>query len=162
MEAPTTRQFRASHRAHIVVADLLQFGCTPAHASAQAGRMVDPRNARGAAGEHAAAQMLAALGYEIVERNFRTRYGELDIVAADGDALVFCEVRSRVGRHGISAALDSIGPGKQMQLRKMAREWFRLSTADRPRTRRTRFDAVAVSIAPNGRVLAMEHVRDAF
>jgi putative endonuclease len=124
--------------------------------------VVDPRNARGAAGEQAAAEMLAALGYAIVERNFRTRFGELDIVAADEEALVFCEVRTRVGRHGISSALESIGPAKRMQLRKMAREWFRLSSAERPRRRGIRFDAVAVSIAPNGRVLAMEHVRDAF
>jgi putative endonuclease len=106
--------------------------------------------------------MLAALGYEIVERNFRTRYGELDIVAADGKCLVFCEVRSRVGREAIAQALESIGPGKRLQLRKMAREWFRLSAADRPSTMRTRFDAVAVALAPDGRALALEHVRDAF
>ena len=106
--------------------------------------------------------MLGALGFEIVERNFRTRYGELDIVAVDGRTLVFCEVRSRVGRNGIAWALESIGPDKQAQLRKMAAEWFRLSAADPPRTRATRFDAVAVAIAPNGRVLAIQHVRDAF
>src|SRR3954464_15072840 len=111
--------------------------------------MVDPRNARGAAGEQAAAEMLSALGYEIVERNFRTRYGELDIVAADDEALVFCEVRSRVGRDGVAWALQSIGPAKRMQVRKMAAEWFRLSSAQRPRRRGVRFDAVAVSIAPN-------------
>ncbi|HEX4717504.1 MAG TPA: YraN family protein [Thermoleophilaceae bacterium] len=122
----------------------------------------DPRRARGAAGEQAAAEMLAALGYEIVERNFRTQYGELDIVAADRDTLVFCEVRSRVGREAVAWALQSIGPGKRLQLRKMAREWFRLSSAERPPTRRTRFDAVAVAIAPNGQPLAIEHVRDAF
>jgi putative endonuclease len=124
--------------------------------------MPDPRRARGAAGEQAAAEMLTALGYEIVERNFRTRYGELDIVAADRDTLVFCEVRSRVGRDGVAWALQSIGPGKRMQLRKMVREWLRLSTAERPATRKIRFDAVAVAIAPNGRTLAIEHVRDAF
>ena len=124
--------------------------------------MLDPRNARGAAGEAAAAEMLAALGYEIVERNFRTRYGELDIVAAHDDTLVFCEVRSRVGRDGIAWALQSIGPGKRMQLRKMAREWFRLSGAPRPRTHAIRFDAIAVSMTPNGRVLAIEQVKDAF
>jgi putative endonuclease len=123
---------------------------------------MDPRRARGAAGEQAAAEMLAALGYEIVERNFRTRYGELDIVAADRECLVFCEVRARVGRAGIAAALDSIGPGKQLQLRKMAREWFRLRTAGKPRTNSVRFDAVAVSMTRDGRPLALEHVRDAF
>ncbi|MEA2483641.1 MAG: putative endonuclease [Thermoleophilaceae bacterium] len=106
--------------------------------------------------------MLAALGYEIVERNFRTRYGELDIVALDRGSLVFCEVRSRVGRDAIAWALQSIGPAKRLQLRKMAREWFRLSTVEVPRSRAVRFDAVAVALAPNGRVLALEHVRDAF
>src|SRR3954449_12176237 len=120
--------------------------------------MIDPRNARGAAGEQAAAEMLTALGYEIVERNFRTRYGELDIVAADERSLVFCEVRSRVGRDGIAWALQSIGPSKRMQLRKMAREWFRLRAGEHVHRRSVRFDAIAVAIAPNGRVLAMEHV----
>jgi putative endonuclease len=124
--------------------------------------MADPRRARGATGERAAAEMLAALGYGMIERNFRTKYGELDIIAVDRATLVFCEVRTRVGRHGIGYALESIGPGKRMQLRKMAREWFRLSTAERPATQKIRFDAVAVAIAPDGRTLAIEHVRDAF
>jgi putative endonuclease len=123
---------------------------------------MDKRPARGAAGEQAAAEMLSALGYEIVERNFRTRYGELDIVAADDGCLVFCEVRARVGRHAIAQALESIGPAKRLQLRKMAREWFRLSAADHPHTRAVRFDAIAVSLAPDGRLLALEHVREAF
>ena len=124
--------------------------------------MPDPRRARGAAGERAAAELLASLGYEIVERNFRTKYGELDIVAVDRDTLVFCEVRARVGQNAIAYALESIGPGKRMQLRKMAREWFRLSTDERPPTRATRFDAIAVAMTRDGRMLSIEHVRDAF
>jgi putative endonuclease len=113
-------------------------------------------------GEDAAARMLTALGYQIIERNFRTKYGELDVVAIDRDALVFCEVRARVGEHAIAYALESIGPGKRLQLRKMAREWFRLSTAERPPTRSSRFDAVAVAMTSDGQVLSIEHVRDAF
>ena len=124
--------------------------------------MPDPRRARGAAGEEAAAETLSARGYEIIERNFRTRYGELDIVAVDGRCLVFCEVRARVGRDAIAKALESIGPAKRTQLRKMAREWFRLSGAERPATGAIRFDAVAVALAPNGHVLGLEHVKDAF
>ena len=124
--------------------------------------MVDARRGRGSAGEHAAAHLLRSLGYTIVKRNFRTKYGELDIVAVDRDTLVFCEVRARVGRNAIAYALESIGPGKRMQLRKMAREWFRLSTAERPPTRATRFDAVAVALTRDGRVVSIEHVRDAF
>jgi putative endonuclease len=124
--------------------------------------MVDPRRARGAIGEQAAAEMLTRHGFEILTRNFRTKYGELDIVAIDRSTLVFCEVRTRVGRNAIAYALESIGPGKRIQLRKMAREWFRLSAAEAPVTRGTRFDAVAVAITRDGRVLSIEHVRDAF
>jgi putative endonuclease len=124
--------------------------------------VADQRRARGAAGEEAAAQMLSALGYTIVERNFRTKYGELDLVAVDGGTLAFCEVRARVGRNAIAYALESIGPGKRMQLRKMAREWFRLSTAVSPPTRATRFDVIAVAMTSDGRALSIEHVRNAF
>jgi len=106
--------------------------------------------------------MLTALGYEILERNFRTKYGELDLIATDRESLVFCEVRARVGREAIAYALESVGPGKRMQLRKMAREWFRLSTTERPKIRATRFDVVAVAMRPDGSVLSIEHVRDAF
>jgi putative endonuclease len=106
--------------------------------------------------------MLTALGYEIVERNFRTKYGELDIIAVDRETLVFCEVRARVGRNAIAYALESIGPGKRLQLRKMAREWFRLSTTERPPTRAIRFDAVAVAMTRDGRTVSIEHIRDAF
>src|SRR6476469_1354211 len=117
--------------------------------------MVDPRRARGAIGERAAAELLARRGYDILARNFRTRYGELDIVAVDRDTLVFCEVRARVGRDAIAYALESIGPGKRLQLRKMAREWFRLSTVELPPTRATRFDAIAVALTRDGRVLSI-------
>jgi putative endonuclease len=128
----------------------------------QRGRMADPRRARGAAGEHAAGEFLARRGYEIVERNFRTKYGELDIVAVDGETLVFCEVRARVGANAIAYALESVGPAKRLQLRKMAGEWFRLSAADCPPTKATRFDVVAVAMTRDGRPLSLEHVRDAF
>jgi putative endonuclease len=124
--------------------------------------MADPRRARGAIGEQTAADLLTGLGYEILERNFRTKYGELDLIAIDRGTLVFCEVRTRVGRNAIAYALESIGPAKRLQLRKMAREWLRLSPAGRPFTTGIRFDAVAVAMTRDGRVLAMEHVRDAF
>jgi putative endonuclease len=126
--------------------------------------MPDPRRARGEAGEQAAADLLAQLGYDIVGRNFRTRYGELDVIAADGDCLVFCEVRARVGTAstGVDAALESIGPGKRLQLRKMAREWFRAAGGERRSTRYVRFDAIAVALSRSGAVLALRHVRDAF
>lgn len=126
--------------------------------------MADPRRSRGIAGEDAAAQLLTRAGYQLIARNFRTRYGELDIVAVEGDALVFVEVRTRVGppTRAVQFALESIGPQKRLQLRKMAREWFRLADGAVPFTRRTRFDVVAVAVSAGGRVLATKHVREAF
>jgi putative endonuclease len=125
--------------------------------------MTDPRRARGIAGEEHAARMLSALGYDVIGRNFRTRYGEIDIVAVDGDCLVFCEVRARVAAPaaGIARAIESVGPAKRLQLRKMAREWFRLAPPP-SHTDGTRFDVVAVSLAASGRLLAAEHIRNAF
>jgi putative endonuclease len=126
------------------------------------GMATDPRRQRGTTGEQVAAELLTGLGHTILARNFRTRYGELDIVAVDGDCLVFCEVRARRGRNAIPAALESIGAVKQAQLRRMAHEWFRLAGPDRPRTRRVRFDAVAVALAPGGRPVGVRHIPDAF
>src|SRR5215210_3156254 len=73
------------------------------HAPTYGARMAtDLRRDRGALGERIALEHLERRGYRIVDRNFRTRYGELDIVAADRRALVFCEVKTRVagGRSG--------------------------------------------------------------
>ena len=65
--------------------------------------MPDPRRRLGAQGEELAARHLEARGFEVVERNFRTRYGELDIVARDARFLVFCEVKTRIVRRGATA-----------------------------------------------------------
>jgi putative endonuclease len=52
----------------------------------------DPRQELGRRGEQVAVEHLLRRGFDIVERNYRTRWGELDIVAYDGSALIFCEV----------------------------------------------------------------------
>jgi putative endonuclease len=70
----------------------------------------DPRRTLGAKGERLAAQHLEARGYEVVARNFRTRSGELDLVARDERFLVFCEVKTRVVR-GVPAPGCAAGSG---------------------------------------------------
>src|SRR5436305_7241505 len=124
----------------------------------------DRRIPRGALGERIAADHLKRNGYRILARNFRTRYGELDLVAADERALVFCEVKTRVARgmSGPATPLEAIGPAKRRQLRRMAREWFADTHVPRPATRRARFDAIGVLLSAAGSVLAIEHVEDAF
>ena len=127
--------------------------------------MADRRRELGALGEQLAARHLAARGFEVLERNFRTRFGELDIVAASSRHLVICEVKTRVGppRPGGLGPLASVGARKRRRLRLMAREWL-AARADREgrRPQELRFDAIGICLASDGRLLALEHVEDAF
>jgi len=124
----------------------------------------DPRRRLGALGERLAVEHLERAGYAVVERNWRSRLGELDIVAADPGALVFCEVKTRVagGRSGPVAPLDAIGPGKRRRLRLLAREWLCERAGERTRRRLLRFDAIGVTVDRAGRLLSLEHLEDAF
>jgi putative endonuclease len=127
--------------------------------------MSDPRRSLGARGEELAVRHLEARGFEIVERNFRTRYGELDVVARDARALVFCEVKTRVVRIATREVLGpfaSIGVRKQRQVRAMAREWLGQGRIEGPRPPELRFDAVGVSFDGQGRLLSLEHLEGAF
>ena len=126
----------------------------------------DIRRTRGSLGEQIAADHLVEAGYEILDRNFRTRRGELDLIAADADAIVFCEVKTRVagGRSGPALALDAVGPAKRRRLRHLATAWLhdRPASGGRPRREHLRFDAIGITISPAGRLLALDHVEDAF
>jgi putative endonuclease len=123
----------------------------------------DRRRQRGALGERIAADHLERRGYRIVARNFRTRHGELDLVAADERALVFCEVKTRVagGRSGPAGALEAIGPNKRKQVRALATQWL-AETDDRPHRPNVRFDAIGITLTPGGDLLALEHLEAAF
>ncbi len=133
----------------------------------------DPRRRLGARGEERAARHLEARGFEVVERNFRTRYGELDIVARDERFLVFCEVKTRIvraapGEHSGPGGQDvlgpfaAIGPRKQRQVRAMAREWLARGTLEGGRPPELRFDAIGISFDARGRLLSLEHLEAAF
>ncbi len=125
----------------------------------------DLRRARGELGERLAERHLLGAGYRLLDRNFRTRHGELDLVVAGGNALVFCEVKTRVaGRRGPPGPLDAIGPEKRRRLRLMAAQWLAAHAGERREERapELRFDAIGVTVSPGGRLLALEHVEDAF
>ena len=87
--------------------------------------MVDRRRVTAALGEAAAAQYLAHVGYTIVERNYRCRTGEIDLVAWDGDQLVFVEVRTcssaRFGTPEESVTRSKAGGSENSTLRPIAR-----------------------------------------
>src|SRR4051794_17581929 len=94
----------------------------------------DPRRRVGAIGESLAARHLERAGYEVLARNARTRTGEIDIIAAQGRHLVFCEVKTRVSRTtaGPAGPFAAIGPRKRRQLRLLAREWLASDGSGRP------------------------------
>ncbi len=126
---------------------------------------VDARRRLGALGERVAAERLEAEGYSILERNFRSRHGELDLVAKGGGYLVFCEVKTRVARGAGDpyGPLTAVGPGKRRQLRRMAREWLVERAAGLgSRPRQIRFDAIGVTVDHRGRVLSVQHLDGAF
>ena len=104
--------------------------------------MPTPRQAAfGALGEHLACRELRRRGYAILARGFRTRHGEIDIVARDGDVLVFVEVKTRASRR-YGTALEAVTAGKQRRVAAMARSYLaRAGWRQRP----CRFDVVAVT-----------------
>ena len=128
--------------------------------------MTDPRRRLGARGEDLAARHLEARGLEVVDRNFRTRFGELDVVARDSRFLVFCEVKTRIARASDAAAalgpFAAIGPRKQRQVRAMAREWLAEGRLDGARPPEIRFDAIGISFDARGQLIALEHLEAAF
>src|SRR3954453_21313724 len=125
----------------------------------------DPRRRHGEAGERIAEEPRQHRGYRILAGNFRTRLGELDLVAANERTLVFCEGKTRLSgsQRGPAGPLDAIGTRKRDRLRRMARQWLAdTATADRPRPDDLRFDAIGVILTPAGRLVALEHVEGAF
>lgn len=122
--------------------------------------MPDPRHQLGRVGEQLALEHLERLGYTLVARNHRTRYGELDLVVSDGRALVFVEVKSRRATHP-DRTWESLHEAKRHQVRRMAKA-FLAEASDRPRVGELRFDAVGVTMDARGRLVALEHLEGAF
>jgi putative endonuclease len=128
----------------------------------------DPRRRVGQLGERLAARRLERSGYRIVERNYRTREGEIDLIAILGRTLVFCEVKTLVSRRAAGRGpvypLEAVGHRKRGKIRRLARGWLseRSALGRSPGGRDTRFDAIGVLVSPSGRLLEIEHVEGAF
>jgi len=122
--------------------------------------MTDPRHDLGQEGERLAAEHLERLGYAILARRHRTRFGELDLVAADDETIVFVEVKTRRAR-GVTGVWDAITADKAAQVRRMAAAWL-AQVADRPRRRALRFDAVGVVLDAHGGLVRLDHLESAF
>ncbi len=125
--------------------------------------MTVARQRTGRRAEDLVSRRLAARGWRIVERNARTRFGELDIVAIDGRALVFVEVKAghRGSVFGPERPVHAVGPQKQRRIRRLAAAWM-MERRDTPRYAEIRFDAVGVTFDRTGLVIGYEHLRGAF
>jgi len=111
------------------------------------------RRGLGAWGEETAARFLLAKGYRVLDRNWYASHGELDLVAQEGETLVFVEVKAR-RRHDFGSPEEAITPAKQRKLRQTA--WAYLQTHDMMDVD-FRFDVVAIDQGPSGEVARLEH-----
>jgi putative endonuclease len=97
----------------------------------------------GESGEDLACAALERRGYAILERRYRTRSGEIDIIARDAHVLVFVEVKTRRGRR-LGSPADAVTVWKRRKLAVMAADYL---ARRRPATSHCRFDVVAVTIS---------------
>ena len=97
-------------------------------------------------GERIAAAYLTDRGLQVLDRNWRCRDGELDIVAREGGALVFCEVKTRRAV-GFGHPVEAVTPAKRRRLRLLAQRWLE---AHSEHARDLRFDVVGVLVRGRG------------
>ena len=112
----------------------------------------------GRLGEAFAAEYLVRQGYEILEKNYRRQFGEVDIVARDRGTLVFVEVKTRHS-HLYGAPVEAVDKRKQRQLSKIAQGYL-LSCQLNDTS--ARFDVIGVTLDKNNQPAQIELIRNAF
>jgi putative endonuclease len=107
---------------------------------------------RGVTGEDRACAHLRRLGLVVLERNFRCRVGEIDVVAREGETLVFVEVKER-GDASHGAAVEAVTPAKRRRVIRAAQLWAaRHGESESP----MRFDVVGIDPGPEGPLVRHE------
>ena len=122
----------------------------------------DQRKILGRIGEERAAVYLTHKGYSVLARNWRIRAGELDIVARDGQWLVFVEVRTR--RAPSDAGLPFAGTGEESVTRRKQQQLVSLAAAylfEKPWPGPWRIDVIALDVREDGSVARLNHLQDA-
>ena len=117
----------------------------------------DPRQALALAGERAAEAALARAGLTILERRFRVKIGEIDLIAQRGPLLVFVEVKTRSGL-GYGLPAQAVTPDKQRRIARVAAVYLQRRRWGR---RPCRFDVIQVFAGPEG-IERVDHIEDAF
>ena len=120
-------------------------------------RPMTERQHLGDFGERVAKAHLQANGYRILATNFRVREGEVDIVAQQGDVVVFVEVKTRHG-DAMGSAVEAIGARKAQRLLQVA-EAFDQQHPELPPGRR--IDLIAIDLDAAGRVVSLQHIESA-
>lgn len=118
--------------------------------------MFTSKQISGIKGEDLAASYLSKKGYKIIKRNFRARGGEIDIIAKDGDTLVFIEVKAR-STDEFGSPLEAITYRKMKSLIKTA-EFYKIKNPNLPEL--MRIDAVAISLDSENKVKSVELVKN--
>lgn len=120
--------------------------------------MTNERRAMGDQGETAAEAVLKALGFQIVQRNYYTPYGELDIVAKDRGYWVFVEVKSRTA-YSYGNGLDAVTRTKRRRLSRAAQIYLLKNLiVNQP----CRFDVISLRMGVGGKIMDYTHVPGAF
>lgn len=120
-------------------------------------RAADPRRALGARGEALAAAWYERRGYAVLDRNWRRREGELDLVLGRAGLVVFCEVKTR-SSHAFGAPVEAITREKRRRIRLLASQWLAQCGTSGVELR---FDVASV-LAPPGAVPVLEILEGAF
>jgi len=119
--------------------------------------MKNPRNKiLGKIGEEIATQFLQQKGYQIIERNFQKRYAEIDIVARDGNTLVFVEVKTRIGKQ-FGLPEEAITPWKMRRLIRSC-QYYKLLHPYLPES--LRIDVVSVLLLSEESVEKITHYKN--
>ena len=112
----------------------------------------------GRRGESLALEFLIGLRYAIVEKNYRKQYGEVDIIARDGDTLVFIEVKTRQTTV-FGTPFEAVDARKQRQISRIAQEYMQSHRlGDEP----ARFDVIAVRLERDNQPATIDHMKNAF
>jgi len=123
---------------------------------------IDYRRALGRYGEKLAVEHLRARGFELLVRNYRTRRGEIDLIAFDGRTLIFVEVKTRqLGRSQPPASVSPLAylsAGQLARYRPVAEAWLHDDRYAPPAAEKMRFDAIGVLLDAKGAVVDLRHV----
>ena len=122
------------------------------------GRSKDGDHKPGARGEKVAADFLKTKGFKIIERNFRCKHGEIDLIATKDEYLVFVEVKSRQASKQQVSPLISVTKAKQEKLKLLGSYFLQVKKKE---SWQPRFDVVGITFQPEYQFV-LEHIENAF